>query len=768
MNFKKSIYNWWWQSGNGTGPFFSQFIEAQKISNTQINIYWEDTGADTYIVDYSTDNATWTNLYNGNNSTLNYNHTGLIVNTLYYYRVKGKKTGYVDSAYSTAQSSTLTFAPLFMYDYRGLVQATDNLYGTTGTPTGGNINVLKSFLGSGPNITSVGTTNTAINQQSPRNAYVTGQHIDAQYFKAPSDITISGDFTIMMRAYHVVVPVFYRVLNSESNDNYLISLSNSTTVAFAVNGSTVTRTWPITLTTETPFDMVFQRTGSNFRIGQHDRIAGTISWSATVACSSADFIFRRFFGSSTGANCLNANVSFIGCVNSSISDSQVDEFFSIGFSPSFSIPSDFVSGTIPGLTFSALSSGYFSNNVANIGLDSNSWRKLVSIGDKSFMNVTLPKGGTTYGQDIVHVYDHAQSKASTITLANYNTSADVHETGSLFNAGNRLGRVRQSPFYTSTTNSELKVSMCAANMNFNSFGTKTDLTGIAKISFALQGYLSVVKQGNKLVMLSQEFTGSFARWIILSVSYDYGRSWKEKVRVADSGASPDWWYPFLLDAGDNSTIYIVFMNFNTTKYRFCCMAKTTDFYNWSNMANSYSQDVRGNNPITLTQGKTNYLVGNDATALAGGSRVLDTHIDASGNAYILMTNGSETGHIFITITSGGSVTTNNLSYGGKTVELNHFFDGTVWKTASNTYNVALFEVVGGNHFVDLFRTTDGGSTWSYIQRVTTDNVNNHRSIVIPRNIDNINYSIIGTVRDVDATNGNAFMLPIKENGTYLI
>ena len=65
----------------------------------------------TYVLDYSTDGATWTNAYSGTNT---YYYATATINGTYSYRVKAIKTGYANSSYMTAGNScavTLSCGP---------------------------------------------------------------------------------------------------------------------------------------------------------------------------------------------------------------------------------------------------------------------------------------------------------------------------------------------------------------------------------------------------------------------------------------------------------------------------------------------------------------------------------------------------------------------------------------------------------------------------------------------------------------------------------
>lgn len=79
---------------------------ATASSGTNINLSWGAvTNATSYTVDWSANGTTgWTNVYTG--SGVSTSHSGLTNSTLYYYRVKATASGFTDSSYANANTST--------------------------------------------------------------------------------------------------------------------------------------------------------------------------------------------------------------------------------------------------------------------------------------------------------------------------------------------------------------------------------------------------------------------------------------------------------------------------------------------------------------------------------------------------------------------------------------------------------------------------------------------------------------------------------------
>lgn len=81
-------------------------LSVSSFTDTQINLSWLSISADTYYLYRSlySDFSNQTLVFSG--SALSFNDTGLTSNTTYYYRLKGSKSGFIDSAYSSISETT--------------------------------------------------------------------------------------------------------------------------------------------------------------------------------------------------------------------------------------------------------------------------------------------------------------------------------------------------------------------------------------------------------------------------------------------------------------------------------------------------------------------------------------------------------------------------------------------------------------------------------------------------------------------------------------
>lgn len=87
-------------------------VSASAASDTQINLIWTaTTGAASYKIERSTDNATWASLAVGI-TTASYSDTGLTASTTYYYRLKATNATGDSLNYSTVVSAATSAAAL--------------------------------------------------------------------------------------------------------------------------------------------------------------------------------------------------------------------------------------------------------------------------------------------------------------------------------------------------------------------------------------------------------------------------------------------------------------------------------------------------------------------------------------------------------------------------------------------------------------------------------------------------------------------------------
>jgi len=87
-------------------PGCPTYIQVQSASSTSLTIEWNIAGAESYVIYRSTEeDGTYTQIKEVDGEQTSYTDTGLVSSTTYYYKIKGKKNGFL-SDYSNVRSGT--------------------------------------------------------------------------------------------------------------------------------------------------------------------------------------------------------------------------------------------------------------------------------------------------------------------------------------------------------------------------------------------------------------------------------------------------------------------------------------------------------------------------------------------------------------------------------------------------------------------------------------------------------------------------------------
>ncbi|WP_199915426.1 cellulase family glycosylhydrolase [Aquimarina spinulae] len=138
-------------------PSVPSSLTAKAISKNQINISWSDNSnnENSFRIERSGDGTSgWAPIANPASNTTSYSDTGLIVNTIYYYRVRAENTT-GNSAYSNiADATTLKDGTTPPYDY------SDNVAPSTNPPGSLAVSEVPMFV-------SIGWDDNAISGDGP-------------------------------------------------------------------------------------------------------------------------------------------------------------------------------------------------------------------------------------------------------------------------------------------------------------------------------------------------------------------------------------------------------------------------------------------------------------------------------------------------------------------------------------------------------------------------------------------------------------------------
>jgi hypothetical protein len=768
-----------------------QFLEAQTFSDTKINLFWDNTASDAYTLQTSTDNSSWSTIYTG--TSLTYQHTGLSIGSLHYYRLKASKARSADSNWAIDNATTLSFTPLAAYNFDGIYSlvnsanevSNDNIYGTWSNlgrtsyavQTKG-ITVLKPFMGYGPTFTYQNTFEPVSTATRLSNAYSLVITSVAQgsfpYMDGDANISLTGDFTIALPEVIIPTQAFADFLSDNTATGRKITFWNANFLTVSIAGSSTSPFYPgfpITVANRW-YKFFIQRSSNQIRVGIYNN--GAITWGAYVACSTQTLNINRLFqgftpSAASGFTNLRGSMFFVG---STLTDLQCVEAAKY-----FSLPNYTASSPLTGQIAIQGTQNYLSIPLDRYVVDSNlssyfgttkRASRVLTIGDKSFIATNRLPASPLFSQDGIRVFDHTTNKVSDPIFFPIETnSTDVHLNSGYGIYDNKIYRISVFPWYDVGVNNNIVIDRSGPNFNFDAITRIAQFKKSRNKLGVFTGEPNFNPVNNNLYIVTQELgpTSNGTRLRIYN-STDNCNSFDGNLLV-DTSDNTKWVYNLTPLSGTNSIQYVVISIYNTslTRYENVCIIKSTDGYTWTNLAGGFSKDIRNSNPLTLSDLTSNCSIISTST-LNANTVCRGAWVDTNGELFGIVGDGSANnqttgvGGIKFFYTNSGTTTLNQITVPGHVNLISpQFMDGGFVKKditdlTGNTFDAYLSEYLGTVNCWSLIkiRTTDKGATWSFVSKLSTDDTKRHDLV---RGSDNYLYS-----------GGKCLLTCIKNDGVY--
>jgi len=747
--------------GNGGGQQLpTPTILAANIFDDQINLYWDDLDADNYIVERSTnsDYSGATQIYTGTATT--YQDTGLTAGVTYYYRVKASSTGYSDSDWGTTNAQTISFVPEFWYEPSGLAYNTDNDYGVT---SNSNITTIKSILGNANNGTGVGTPGLTIS--SRYYGYPFYNISGAIYFNLATEISVSGDFTVVLLVRTSASGTNRVVLGHQTLATNYLRWNNTTSFVFSLGGVVTSVTLSAAISVDKVHTVVLQRTAGICRVSQD----GGSTWNSNVTPNNNTLLISRLFSNSSGGNNLSMDTVRLVLAQSALSQTQIDEVANYLKKPDYTptVAANPTSLALPtGINWNAFSGGYLVNSsLDDVATGSFIRERVIVKGNFAYILVQYKNEAPTYMQDVLYVWDMVNNLITDpIILPSLANDTDVHNNGSVFDFDGRIYQSEQLHYTTLASGNN--------NINFRKFAKGYKIfTGYSSVPLT-QGYAKTGSQANyqqfnyyddTLFMFVQGWNNSgYAESIDVFRTTD-NLNYFEKLRIASVASSSFWFYHYVPNNGTNAKS-VIFLNYLDTApaiddYPYAFALTTTDGYTYSNIANTFSKDIRNGNLITAAE-----LIANCVFTTAGADKdalVTSAITLSNGDVVGIATDGSDTGFDFFrisgTVTTKKTIDTTGRTILEKLVVASADMTFAIWQVSTNEFHVILYGVNGGNWTLEEFKTEDNGDTWSFVQVVNTDTTKKHQRVTINKASPYDSSVVIAATRMESATEGSLFI-----------
>lgn len=741
---------------------------ANSLDTTTANVSWNDTGADNYILQRATqsDYSDATQVYSGNNKS--FDDTGLSIGTRYYYRVKGQEAGKSDSDWATDHVQTISFMPLAWYEPAGMVNLTDNAYVTMSGVTNNRVTALKSIVNtSGPLATFQANLAGRIKADD---SYAYQQLNDNNdYADLNGAISLAGPFTICMKI---------KVTGSFSNNQFcsssgtnFIRFNSLSQIIFVVSGINTILNWNSAFVVGYHYDVVLQRSAAGIIRISND---GGATWATAGAANNNTVTISRLFASSFAGSAFNEYVNRLVIDDSELSDSQIDEIFNYLKRPDYTPevvadPSEIV---LPdGLTWSSFSGGYIVDSNFDKTASSSHIRERIEIIADRFAVILLnyKNEAPTYGEDVIYVWDLQENLlAGPIrefpVLAN---STNDHTNGSILKFSGRIWHVEQL-HYGTFESTPFVFKQSNYRYNLKNFNTVPLARGVSNDVGTLNQYHQFNRIGNSVFLYTQEQTPSGSSpYVNVWKTTDGFNSW-EKNRIVDA-ASVDWFY-YYVPRNDGATTYLFlqYLNFDSVpadpdQYPYCFLLKTTDGYTFSNVAGTFSKDVRNGNEITLAELMANCVF---TTAAATKTAYMTAAvIDDVGEVSGIASNGSDTGFDWFFI-SAGTTTKRAMDFGARSVitTLGVLADQSLafWKVNDNEYHAILYEDNAGVREVAHYKTMDKGVTTEFVGIIANDATKDIDRVVMNKDNPRDSWVVLAATRVESSTEGTPFLYKIAK------
>jgi len=750
-------------SGGGAVSLPTPTILTANIFDDQINLYWDDLDADNYIVERSTnfDYSGATQIYTG--TSTNYQDTGLTSGVTYYYRVKASFTGYSDSDWGATSARTISFVPAFWYEPSGLEYNKDNDYGVT---SNSNITTVKSIMGSPNNGTGVGSPSFVLSAGNYGYGYPYFSINGSIYINLASEISIAGDFTIVFQIRTNAISTNRVVVGHQTLATHYLRWNNSTSFIFSLNGVITSVALSAAISVDKIHTIVLQRTAGICRVSQD----GGSTWNSNVTANNNTLLISRLFSNSSGGNNLTYDTYRLVLAQSALSQTQIDEVANYLKKPDYTPTASSNPTTLAlptGVNWNAFSGGYLVNSsLDDVATGSFIRERVIVKGDFAYICVSYKNEAPTYMQDVLYVWDMANNLITDpILFPILANNTDVHNNGGILDFDGRIYQSEQLHYsgVLASANNNITFNKFAKGYKVFTGYTTIPLTqGYAKTG-DLCNYQQFNSYNNKLFMFAQGWNGvGYAERTEVFISTD-NLNYFERHVIAKTGATTNWFYHYVPQNGTNAKS-VIFLNFLDTApaiddYPYVFALVTTDGYTYSNIANTFSKDIRNNNSITIAE-----LIANCAFTTAGADKdalVTSAITLTNGDVVGIATDGSDTGFDFFRI-SGTVTTKKTIDTTGRTI-LEKFVVASadmtfaIWQVSTNEFHVILYGVNGGNWTLEEFKTTDNGDTWSFVQVVNTDTTKKHQRVTINKGSPYDSSVVIAATRSESSTEGSLFI-----------
>ena len=545
------------------------------------------------------------------------------------------------------------------------------------------------------------------------------------------DLALTGDFTFIAICKHSDSIVTERMIRNNANNEYI--LTSHTANQLVASGQTATVTYPLSQSIENaPFNMVCKRLGSNYQAS----IDGGQNYSAPVACFNGtitfqklvpikDFIFTRYV-----------------IADRDLSQSEIDQI--IDYTKNNDVPLvSYVAPTANSLPGHAAVVGneipftdyaFFGNNNVK-------FQTTVTLGNFSYW---ITQGSIANNRrDYINEYNHTDNTWAAALLGVDGLDPDEHLISSLIWHNNRLIAVSCNRHYDQQiSNAEKPYLIWAPSTGYDmtTFARQPLYKGINRPELAhlrTNYYRFNIFANGTIYQCFQTWysTSGYIASSNLSITKDAG-NYFEYVNIFDGLSSPDdeWIYPALCYGEGVDKLDYFWSVFDPTagRYTYLCYGHSPGGndpgYYWENAGNSFNKNVRSRNYLTKADIKANNVL-IDASAGSGNANMIDLHYDENNDVYFICGDGNG-GWSFGRGNNTG-FTIQALTVAGQTlIDSVMSNSGVVLKTGTNQYDAYLTEQGDGTNWTVIqVRTTDNGTSWSFVAKVSQDDANKHVSIV---------------------------------------
>lgn len=744
---------------------------AARRTNTSIFIWCNGSvGASTYEFQRDTDPLFPNPTTLQNTSAREFLDTGLTIDTNYQYRVRA--VGTFTSEWVFTQQNTLSFTPNFWYEPTGTGFNSNNEFADTSVDGGYLVTTAKSLFASSLNATiSPGRAVSDTNLVTP-----VAKQITFGPFAFTAPLSFTGDFHICVAGITATVVPLNRLFGrTTSNGEVRFNSSDSTnidSILLADFGPGPNINIAISAANQLVADQYYKI--------ELKRVSGTLSYRVN----------GNAFDVGTGTNTdtiafddpgeMFQHIERFVCVPQELLDFEVDSIFNyvkaidytVGSAASvmnINIPNAITNNIVELPNLDNKGTGSYirdralmlNNDIAAVLLnddDPNNWQDYVlyfnvtndTVSNRVNLGVTEPFAGRT--------------------------SHDYHNSGSISNFDNQLIHWESVSHYDGGLASSYEITLKRSGYNFDlSEFYRTELAnGVAKLFINRSQYHQSVTFNNTYYLFHQE-----DRFRSVLHRFTDGLVCPERVLLFDGGTDNALWMYKHVVYSEDGTLRVFLLNYDLTltqdKYVF--YIRSTDGGNtWTNAAGTFSKELfQSQDSFTLSELITNCLVF-DVSSTTGDVAVTGSWFDgttihavALGEDTSTPNPGTNQFNTYLTINdSTGALQKFEIDTGSRTVFTNSGSDGypILWLDADNHVHVACFELNMGNWIWVEFESTNGGTTWNYVQDLSNDSTFKFQRPFICRNIAYVTGSraLIGCIREdqadtaMDVFNGNGDLL----------